>query len=58
MAVSANSFSSWRSICYLGSQWLIVRKPTFVRAVNSVSTNEEHYMLVCDAARDLIAVAD
>ncbi len=39
------------------SQGLIVRKPSFVRAVNAVTAHEQHYLLVCDAAKELVAAS-
>ena len=39
------------------AQGLVVRKPSFVRAVNAVAVNEEHYSLVCDAAKDLVTAS-
>jgi hypothetical protein len=39
------------------AQGLVVRKPSFVRAVNAIAAHEEHYNLVCDAAKQLVEVS-
>lgn len=39
------------------AQGLIVRKPSFVRAVNAIAAHEEHYKLVCDAAKQLAEIS-
>jgi hypothetical protein len=39
------------------AQGLVVRKPSFVRAVNAVAGHEEHYELVRDAAKQLVEIS-
>jgi hypothetical protein len=39
------------------SQGLIVRRPSFVRAVNAIAGHDAHYKLVCDAAKQLVEIS-
>jgi len=39
------------------AQGLVVRKPSFVRAVNAIAAHEEHYNLVWDAAKQLVEIS-
>ena len=39
------------------AQGLIVRKPSFIRAVNAVAGHDEHYKLVCDTAKQLVEIS-
>lgn len=39
------------------AQGLVVRKPSFVRAVNAIAANDEHYKLVCGAAKQLVGIS-
>lgn len=39
------------------SQGLVVRKSSFVRAVNAIAAHDEHYKLICDAAKQLVEVS-
>ncbi len=39
------------------AQGLIVRKPSFVRAVNAIAGHDAHYKLVCEAAKQLAEIS-
>lgn len=39
------------------SQGLIVRKPSFVRAVNAIAGHGAHYRLVCEVAKQLVEIS-
>jgi hypothetical protein len=39
------------------AQGLVVRKPTFVRAVNAIAAHPEHYNLICDVAKQLVELS-
>jgi hypothetical protein len=39
------------------AQGLVVRKPSFVRAVNAIAAHDEHYNLVCEAAKQLVEIS-
>jgi HIRAN domain len=39
------------------AQGMVVRKPSFVRAVNAIAAHDEHYKLVCDAAKQLVEIS-
>jgi hypothetical protein len=39
------------------AQGLIVRKPSFVRAVNAIAVHDQHYKLVCEAAKELAEIS-
>jgi hypothetical protein len=39
------------------AQRLVVRKPSFVRAINAIAAHDEHYKLVCDVAKQLVEIS-
>jgi hypothetical protein len=39
------------------AQGLVVRKPSFVRAANAIAAHDQHYNLVCDAAKQLVEIS-
>jgi hypothetical protein len=39
------------------AQGLVVRKASFVRSVNAIAGHDEHYKLVCDAAKQLVEIS-
>jgi hypothetical protein len=39
------------------AQGLVIRRPTFVRAVNAIAGHDEHYKLVCEAAKQLAEIS-
>lgn len=39
------------------AQGLVVRKPSFIRAVNAIAAHDEHYKLVCEAAKQIAEIS-
>lgn len=39
------------------AQGLVVRRPSFIRAVNAIAAHDEHYKVVCDAAKQIVEVS-
>lgn len=39
------------------AQGLVVRRPSFIRSVNAIAAHDEHYKLVCDAAKQIVGIS-